>query len=354
MMKLVSAFAAAAILSLTVFPVTVSARVPGGAAIAQRPVTEAELRADIAVLASDAYGGRMPGTAGETLTAHYIARTLAAAGFVGAAADGSYYQPVPLVELYPQSGEARYGADPLHDIIVRAPGGSGNVVNAPLIYVGHGVDASGAVRSNVRGKIALLLSDDRAGEGQLGLAVRRDAIIAAGARGAIIIGPDGATFAQLERSFTSGRPQLVSRVSRGEVEALITATAADALLTGAGLDPAALRAAAADDGFGGVSLPKPVTLRATTLRRAYDSYNVVARLPGRRVNSGTVLLTGHWDHLGSACRPPDAADRICNGAVDNASGIAVLLAVARRLGAGPVMDRDVMIVATYATADPLN
>jgi len=59
------------------------------------------------------------------------------------------------------------------------------------------------------------------------------------------------------------------------------------------------------------------------------------------------MLLAHWDHLGS-CGTPEASDRICNGAVDNASGIAMMLAIARRLGAGPKLDRDVLILATTA------
>jgi Zn-dependent M28 family amino/carboxypeptidase len=60
-----------------------------------------------------------------------------------------------------------------------------------------------------------------------------------------------------------------------------------------------------------------------------------------------VLLLGHWDHLGE-CAPPGAADRICNGAADNASGIAAMLELARRLKGGPPMGRDIYVLATTA------
>ena len=75
-------------------------------------------------------------------------------------------------------------------------------------------------------------------------------------------------------------------------------------------------------------------------------------MTGGQPASGTVLLTGHWDHLG-LCRPVGAPDRICNGAVDNASGIAVLLATGRALGAGARPDRNIEIVATTAEEDGL-
>jgi len=62
---------------------------------------------------------------------------------------------------------------------------------------------------------------------------------------------------------------------------------------------------------------------------------------------GAVLLLAHWDHFGECAAPP-AEDLICNGAIDNASGIAALTEIARRLAKGPAMDRDVYFLATTA------
>jgi len=76
----------------------------------------------------------------------------------------------------------------------------------------------------------------------------------------------------------------------------------------------------------------------------FNSSNVIGKLAGRKKGSGAVLFTGHWDHLG-ICGPEDAPDRICNGAVDNASGIAVLTEVAQRL-AKKRHDRDIYFLAT--------
>lgn len=337
-------FAAAAALALS--STSLAQTAPG-------PVTEAELRAHIAVLADDGFGGRYPGTAGETLTAHYIATKLASYGFVGGAADGSFYQPVPLVELHNSTGRAAFAdlrgrAVAIADIRLRSPqGGEARLADLPLVFVGHGVDGEGRVIADVRGKIALVLLRDRSGERQLNLRERQAALIAAGASGTLIVPEATVPFAALSGSFTTPRMQLQSRASRATIEGVLSGDAADTLLRAGGLDPAAVRTAAAAADYAGQPLGVTGTLSASSVRRAFNSYNVVARLPGTRNGSGAVSVMGHWDHVG-LCRPEGAEDRICNGAVDNASGIAVILEAARRIGAGPRPDRDTIIIATTA------
>ena len=64
------------------------------------------------------------------------------------------------------------------------------------------------------------------------------------------------------------------------------------------------------------------------------------------------MLLAHWDHLGF-CRPEGAPDRICNGAVDNASGVAMMIEVAGQLAAGPRPARDILFLATTAEEEGL-
>ncbi|MEQ1689515.1 MAG: hypothetical protein ABL874_13165, partial [Sphingopyxis sp.] len=199
-----------------------------GQTLSDAPVTEDELRSHIAILASDEYGGRFPGTAGETLSAHYIARAWAAAGFVGGAdANGGWYQPVPLVEMRIGESEARFWDDEgkaiaVPDILLRAPGGSGHINGAPLIFVGHGVDGSGQVLADVAGKVVLVLASDRPGGNPLSAAVRREALIAKGAVATLTVSPQGTPFGPLRRSYTNARMQLAGRVSRAEIEGVIS------------------------------------------------------------------------------------------------------------------------------------
>lgn len=81
-------------------------------------------------------------------------------------------------------------------------------------------------------------------------------------------------------------------------------------------------------------------------RGSFKAYNVVGRAPGRAPDGRAVVIMAHYDHLG-LCMPEGSADRICNGAVDNASGVAALIAVAERV-AKMKLDRDVWFVATSA------
>jgi hypothetical protein len=356
-LRLTSTVLSALAFSFSSAPLSAQLAVPAAEArLPDSRVTEAELRRHMAYLADDALEGRYPGTPGETLTAHYMALQLAAAGFVGGMPDGGWYQPVPLVTLSTSSYLARFSrADgtvvPAPAITLRASRGPTRMDNVPVVYVGHGVDSNGQVVADVRGKVALLLVTDRPGEGALNLTARRDALIAAGARSTLMVPPPGMPFAQLQRSFTARRLQLESRVSRAEIDGMMSAESADALLASGGASAESLRSAATAADFTGIALPVTATLSADTVRHDFNSYNVVGRLPGRQPASGTVVLTGHWDHLG-ICRPEGEADRICNGAVDNASGIAVLLEVGARLGAGArsgaQLDRDVMIIGTTA------
>jgi acetylornithine deacetylase/succinyl-diaminopimelate desuccinylase-like protein len=81
-------------------------------------------------------------------------------------------------------------------------------------------------------------------------------------------------------------------------------------------------------------------------RGPFTAFNIVGMAPGRDPDGRVVLVMAHYDHLG-ICEPEGAPDRICNGAVDNASGVAALIAVAERV-ARLGFDRDVWFVATSA------
>lgn len=82
-----------------------------------------------------------------------------------------------------------------------------------------------------------------------------------------------------------------------------------------------------------------------TAVRTYESANIIGKIEGGMRPSEAVVLMAHWDHLG-LCKPEGAPDRICNGAVDNASGTAILIETARALAAEPRPARSLYFVAT--------
>ena len=108
------------------------------------------------------------------------------------------------------------------------------------------------------------------------------------------------------------------------------------------------------DPFAVAAMPMPKRFSAGPQREffahaarlgSFTSHNVVGVARGRNPDGKAILLIAHWDHLGICA--PNAADKICNGAVDNASGVAAIIAVAEKV-AGMNLDRDVWFVATGA------
>jgi len=140
---------------------------------------------------------------------------------------------------------------------------------------------------------------------------------------------------------------LASDMLGGDLEGFIRPEAFDRLAATGGLRLAALQAAAAAPDFAPRVLDVTATLEATTRETTIRTHNLIGKLEGRRPAAGAVLFMAHWDHFGECAAPP-AEHLVCNGAVDNASGVAALTEVARRLSRVPQMDRDVYFVATTA------
>ncbi|NIJ39210.1 hypothetical protein FHR22_003957 [Sphingopyxis panaciterrae] len=322
---------------------------------ADAPVTEAELAGHIETLASDAFEGRAPGTAGEDRTIAYIVGEWAKAG-LEAVPDSvtPWLQPVPLVEVQPVSGTAKFKAGgrdiALGDggVILTGRDTSVSLADVPAIFVGYGVDGAGKVNADVKGKLAIMLFDNAPfGDKLPRYRERRQMLADAGAAAVLVIATDAVPWAQLREALGDKATRLADAKAGPQISGFLSAEAADALLAKAGQSAAAAREAAKSKDYRGAVLPVTADFAATSIIRAYDSHNVIAKLPGAKPDGKAVLFLGHWDHLG-ICRPDDAADRICNGAVDNASGIAVLIAAAKRLAAGTRPDRDIYFMATTA------
>lgn len=314
-----------------------------------RQAIQAQLYADIAPLSADEMGGRKPGTPGGRATYEYIERRMGEIGLVSGTNDpGSYWRlPVDMLETQSESGQLTLGqgrrrvAIPNEDAAVftlrrRALAFGGPGTGVPVVFVGYG---DGWVLGDaLSGAVAVMLADP----GRDG--PRRDALFRQRATAVLTVLPNAGILAAVRQSEQRLRLQLAAD-EQDTLSAYITDKAFGDVIGARRW--ASLKAEAEEPGFSPLELNLSIELAASADRREFLSQNVIGMIPGNAPGSGAVLLLAHWDHLGE-CAPPEAADRICNGAADNASGVAMMLELARRLKQGPPLGRDIYFLATTA------
>ena len=356
-----------------------SAQPDANSSAALKPVqmNEARFRNDIKNLSSDEFEGRAPTTHGEKLTLDYLSKAFAEMGLKGAY-QGSFLQPVPMVSYTAaEAQQISLAGLPLtyrKDIVLnsRHDNGGVNIENAPLVFVGYGVNApeygwNDYQDVDMKGKIAVILVNDpgfaRPDSGKFnGKAMtyygrwsyKFEEASRQGALGALIIHdtePASYPWSVVENSWTGAQQDLVlskaEQDSRVQVEGWLTLDAATQLFEKAGLSLPTLMARAADSP---INLPLEQTANIAFKNKAEyaNSYNVVATLPGTKQADEQILFTGHWDHIGKD--DSKEGDKIYNGAMDNASGIAGILEIARQLSDNAKQDhglaRSVTFIAT--------
>ncbi|QOY95133.1 M28 family peptidase [Massilia sp. UMI-21] len=354
---------------------------------AQAPTFDPKrLAQDVKVLASDEFEGRGPNTAGETRTVDYLIQQFKAAGLQpgGDLAGGkrAWTQDVPLgrfeikgpVKLTLTEGGSSRELKQGPDMAVRASmSGLQHVSfkNAPLVFVGYGVTAperkwDDFKGQDLKGKLAVVLINDpdfEAGQGEFGgkamtyygrWTYKFEEMARRGALGTIIVHetePASYGWPTVQNSNTNVMYDVVRkepRKSHAPVEAWIQRDLAAAMFKAAGLDFEALKKQAQTRAF------KPVPLKGVTLSADYavdtqviKSKNVVAIREGKKQPKQYVIYSGHWDHLGVG-QPDATGDKIYNGAIDNATGIAAMLELARAYGKQPAPQRSVMFLAVTA------
>ncbi|MDE2564106.1 MAG: M28 family peptidase [Sphingomonadales bacterium] len=316
---------------------------------------ETALRSAIETLASDDFDGRKPGTEGETKTLRYLVRQWFDMGLVSGTNDPGHdwFAPVELVERDPVTsravfmrGKRRIPASS-DDIYVVTSGLRGLVGNAPVLFVGTG-EGQVPPRSELAGRVAMILAGPDEGGAANSLAERQGRLLDGGAAAVLTVLDGKRTIADIAAARARAGYALAGGRGDGDLEAFVTPAFAETLLAGeAAGSLSALRAAAARPTFVPRVLHLSVSLEAANRETRVLTHNLIARLPGRRPQDGAVLVVAHWDHLGE-CAPSSPTDRICNGAVDNASGLAVITEAARILVRGRPLDRDVYFVATTA------
>jgi Zn-dependent M28 family amino/carboxypeptidase len=328
-------------------------------------------------LSSDAFQGRAPGTEGETRTIAFLSQEFQRAGLSPGNRD-SWYQDVPLVEITAQ------GSPPL-----RVTGGGGDLTfnfrsdfigasyrvqphvsvdDSDIVFVGYGINApergwNDYAGLDVRGKTVIILVNDPDWQtpGLTGTFNGRamtyygrwtykfEEAARQGAAAAFIVhdtAPASYGWNVVENSWSGSQLYMQSAdngAGQTAVNGWLTNAAARRLMTAAGQDLDALTRAAQQRGFRGRPLGLTASVAFDNQIRRAASHNVIGVLPGRTRPNEYVIYTAHWDHLG-LCRE-DGEDRICNGAVDNASGTAALVALAEaHARAGPA-DRTLIFLA---------
>lgn len=324
---------------------------------AAQPITPADLRAHIEVLASDAFEGRKPGTEGENRAIQYIASQLQAAGLEPAAEGAKWYQPVELVERASHGHRLTWSASgqPLEfnpeNIVFIGNNPVETLTQAPVWFVAHGVvdRAKGIDQlagADLAGAVALILYDGPDVPDFPGYAERVKTLVAAGAAAVIGIVGDDTPWPSVVDGYARGQDRLgVDKVAK--IQGAMPVAAAARLIERSGGSLDALLNGDFGPAFRAVGLRPTLSAEVTTRVHRYPSHNVIARLRGRGETGESVLYLAHWDHFG-ICRPEGAADRICNGAVDNASGLAAMIEVAERLAKGARPKRDTVFLATTA------
>ncbi len=341
---------------------------------------------DVKVLASDEYEGRGPATPGEDKTIAYLARQFQAAGLQpgGDLVDGKrlWTQAVPLQRadivgtpaLSLDVGGKAQALTQGQEIAVRAAmDGSAQIdfANAPLVFVGYGVKAperdwDDFKGVDLKGKIAVVLINDPdfetgqgdfdgkgmtyygrwtykyeegARQGALGVLVVHETAPASYGWGTVASSNTNTMFDVVRDDPAAVHPKLEGWIQRD---------LAVQLFKDAGLDFDALKKQAQTRGF------KPVELKGEGLSAKYavksdviTSHNVVARLEGSKRPDETLIYSAHWDHIGVG-KPDANGDTIFNGALDNASGTAALIELARGFKQGPQPQRSVVFLAVTA------
>jgi Zn-dependent M28 family amino/carboxypeptidase len=334
------------------------------------------LRAHIKFLSDDALEGRAPGSRGGELSAKYLAAQLEALGLRGAGEGGSFFQPVALVGVKADpnttlnvSGGGARESFKFGDDFVGFTGAQEESVSLKedLVFVGYGIDAPEqrwndwkGDASDFRGKILVMLVNDppaTAEEPNLfgGRALtyygrwtyKYEEAARRGAAGVILLHTDesaGYGWQVVRTSNGSWRFDIArqsgDRTPFLKLRSWMTDAAGQKLMRMAGQDLADLRRRAASRDFRPVKLNLEASIDLKSELRRLDSNNVVAVLPGRdaRLRDEYVVYTAHWDHFGVG-EPNRQGDRIYNGALDNATGCAAVLAVAGVLSKLPAAQR---------------
>ena len=361
-----------------------TAPVPADAALAA--IDSTDLRAHIAELASDAYGGRGTGTEGEQMTVDYIVEQFEAAGLEGGMPDGSWIQEVPLrsvrvtgaspLTFRPDTGDPASFGFVEHAALSTDTDANGTVAidGADLVFVGYGITAPGYDWDDygdldATGKVLVSFVNDPPATAEEPALFQADTLTyngrwtykyeearRRGARGILLIHTDemaGYPFGVVASGAFGAHPSGAEPPEGAlDVRGWISETAASVLaeMSGSSLDEWRRMAARRD--FRPVELPVAADVTMEVEQTAgLVGQNVVAKLAGSGPEA--IVYGAHHDHLGTdEDRVARGEDGVHNGAIDNASGVAMMIEIAQAFAeaarAGAELERTVYFVTFTA------
>jgi Zn-dependent M28 family amino/carboxypeptidase len=315
----------------------------------------------IIVLSSDSFQGRRPFTVGEIKTVNYLKQSYVGMGIEPGNGD-SYFQEVPMVEITSvcdptmevQSPRRKFLLKKMDDYVIWTENTDPviSLANDEVVFAGFGIVApeynwNDYAGCDVRGKIVLVMVNDPGyGSGDSTLfkgntmtyygrwTYKFEEAARQGAKACLVIHNTKAAsypFSVVQNSWGGGHLLLDTRNDKIEyhcpVEGWITEDAAKKLFMASSGD-SSLMLSAHHKGFQAV----PLNLKVKTSMRVKSLYNksknVIAKITGNKRPDEYLIYTAHWDHFGFG-KPDEKGDSIYNGAVDNASGTAALLEIAR-------------------------
>ncbi len=345
--------------------------------VALKAINDTALSKHIAVLASDDFEGRKPFTSGETKTVNYLKTEFEKLG-LKPGNGSSYFQEVPLVDVKSTPTE----------LVIKSKGGAGTslkfldnfvaasrhlvgqvkVDNSPLVFAGYGIVApeykwNDYEGLDVKGKTVVVMVND---PGFLDSTLFKGKTMTyygrwtykfeeaarQGATGVIIIHEDKAAsypWAVVRSGWSKSKLYLAAaddNKSRALMEGWITQDVAKAMFKMAGKSEDLMKQAG-ENGFKPVDLGLNVSVTINNVIQRSKSNNVVAVLPGTKRADEYIIYSAHWDHLGKG--EAVNGDSVYNGAVDNATGTAALLALADAFKkAKKQPERSIMFLAVTA------
>jgi Zn-dependent M28 family amino/carboxypeptidase len=337
----------------------VASGLPTGAAAAMQAVSADRIKADIRFLSSDLLEGRGTGQRGGDIAAAYIASQFELAGLKPMGDKGSYLQKVPMVgvttlpgttmTIVPAKGDPVQLRD-LDDCVVLNESQEPTAdVDADVIFMGYGIDApeykwNDYAGVDVKGKILLMLvseppsTDDNFFKGRALTYYGRwtykyEEAARKGAAGVVLVHKtEMASYGwNVVRSSWSGERSSLRGNSDPKLKlaAWVQLEVAKKLAADSGQDLDKLIAAAGKRGFKPVPLSSRIKAHILSRVRPFDSNNVIGIVEGSdpKLRDEAVLYTAHYDHLG--IHPDMKGDNIYNGALDNATGSAMIIEMAR-------------------------